>query len=65
MKAYERNLQSHPNRFNGICGAAIAAKESGDDNKAAMYFESLLKLAESSNSDRSEIKKAKEFLGLT
>jgi hypothetical protein len=64
LQAYERNLLSHPNRFNGICGAVMAAKESGNEKKATMYFESLLKLVESSNSDRPEIKKAKEFLGI-
>ena len=62
LDAYELNLQGHPNRFNGIYGAAVAAKEVGDKAKAKMYFESLLKLVESSNSNRREIEEAKSFL---
>ena len=32
-----------PNRFNGVYGAAVAAKGIGDNQKAGMYFENLLK----------------------
>lgn len=28
--AYEENLKEHPNRFNGLYGAAIAVKKSGN-----------------------------------
>jgi hypothetical protein len=64
LKAYEKNLKARPNRFNGIFGAAIAAKNNGEKTKAKMYFESLMELAGSSNSDRPELKTAKEYLGL-
>ena len=30
LEAYEVNLKGHPNRFNGIYGAAVAARESGN-----------------------------------
>ena len=60
--AYETNLKNHPNRFNGIYGAAISAKESGDHEKAAIYFKQLLELTENSNSNRPEIKEAKDFI---
>ena len=59
---YELNLEKRPNRFNGVYGAAIAARESGDLAKAKEYFESLLNLTENANSDRQEIKEAKVFL---
>lgn len=60
--AYEVNLEGHPNRFNGLYGAAMAAKQSGDDEKALMYFNQLLKLTEQVNSDRPELKVAQEFV---
>lgn len=59
---YELNLERRPNRFNGIYGAAIAAKQSGNLEKATIYFEALLKQTEHTDSDRPEIKEAKAFL---
>jgi tetratricopeptide (TPR) repeat protein len=64
LTAYELNLERRPNRFNGIYGAAIAAKQSGDMEKATLYFERLLKQTENVVSDRPEIKEAKDFLNL-
>jgi tetratricopeptide (TPR) repeat protein len=64
LDAYELNLKRRPNRFNGIYGAALASKESGNNKKAIFYFESLLDLTKDSNSDRPEINEAKEFLQL-
>jgi len=63
LEAYEMNLKRNPNRFNGIYGAAIAAKDMGDKEKARLYFEKLLNLAKSSHSDRSELKEARAFIG--
>ncbi len=60
--AYQENLKGHPNRFNGIYGAAIAAKFAGNQEKAMLYFEQLLKLTENTNSDRPELKETKEFV---
>jgi tetratricopeptide (TPR) repeat protein len=62
LVAYEANLKRSPNRFNGLYGAAIAAKQSGNQEKAAIYFEQLLKLTENSNSDRPELIIAEEFV---
>ncbi len=62
LEAYNLNLSIRPNRFNSIYGAAIASKLSGNQEKAAMYFKQLLKLVENSNSDRTEIKEASDFL---
>ena len=50
-------------RFNGIYGAAIAAKQLGDNEKAPLYFEQLLELTENSNVERPEIKEARKFIG--
>lgn len=62
LKAYEIDLKGHPNRFNGIYGAAIASKSVGDDVKATLYFNMLLALTEMSNSDRPEVEEAREFI---
>jgi tetratricopeptide (TPR) repeat protein len=62
LVAYEKNIELSPNRFNGVYGAACAAKRLGDQEKAATYFEQLLNLAEGVNSDRVELEEAREYL---
>ncbi len=62
LEAYEVNLKGHPNRFNGLYGAAIASKQSGDMEKARSYFEKLLEITANSNSDRPEIIEARLFV---
>ena len=52
----------NPNRFNGIYGAAVAARRLGDKEKAARYYEELLRLAEGVIGDRPEILEARDFL---
>jgi len=63
LEAYELDLKGHPNRFNGIYGAALAAKGVGDEKKAKSYFKALLKLTEGSNSERPELVEARAFVG--
>ncbi|MBV1888383.1 MAG: hypothetical protein KUG51_03745, partial [Urechidicola sp.] len=65
LVVFEENLNVNPNRFNGLYGAAIAAKKSGDTKKAQMYFNNLLKLAENINSNRVELIEAREFVSQT
>ena len=62
LEAYQLDLESHPNRFNGIYGAAVAAKSVGNREKAKLYFEDLLKLVGTTDSDRREIEEAKTFV---
>ena len=62
LAAYELNLKRRPNRFNGIYGAAIAAKKSGNQEKANQYFKKLIALTKNSNSTRSEVEEAKKFI---
>lgn len=64
LVAYEENLKSTPGRFNSVYGAALMAKSLADQDKAAMYFEKLLKLTEGVNSDRSEVEEASKFVKL-
>jgi tetratricopeptide (TPR) repeat protein len=62
LLAFEENLTVRPNRFNGVYGAAIAAKKSGDLKKTTSYFNQLIQLSENSNSDRPEVLEAKAFV---
>ena len=62
LVAYEENLKKHPERFNGIYGAATAAKQSGHQEKADHYFKQLIELTKDSNSARPEIVEAKKFI---
>ena len=62
LAAYELNLKGHPNRFNGLYGAAVASKQSGNLEKAKLYFSQLIELTKNSNSDRKEIIEAKNYL---
>lgn len=62
LNVFEESMKVSPNRFNGLYGAAIAAKQSGNKDKATIYFESLLKLTENTNSDRPELIEAKKYL---
>ncbi len=63
LVAYERSLELSPNRFNGVYGAASAAKALGDRDKAATYFQQLLELSEGVDSDRVEVQEARAFVG--
>ena len=62
LAAYEMALKNSPNRFNGLYGAAIAAKTLGDTQKARQYFELLVQATGSSLSDRPEVEEAKTFI---
>ena len=64
LLAYEENLVGHPNRFNGIYGAAKASKQSGNLEKATQYYQQLIELTKNSNSDRLELKEAKTYLDI-
>ncbi len=58
LEAYQEDLRLHPNRFNGLYGAGLAAEKSGDKEKAKFYFRQLS--AQSSvNSKRSDLTAAR------
>lgn len=59
---FETSLRSAPNRFNGLYGAARAAKLAGDQKGAKNYYEKLLELSRLADSVRPEIEQAKAFL---
>ena len=62
LEAYEVNLKGHPGRFNGIYGAALASKQSGNNEKATLYFKQLIELTKHANSDRLELAEAKQYI---
>lgn len=61
LAAYEANLQKHPNRFNGLYGAGLAAERAGNMGKARRYYQQLLSVAAAS-ATRPEITEARRFL---
>ena len=62
LEAYELNLKLRPNRFNGLYGAALSAKDAGDKMKSIMYFKMLIDQTGSSNSQRPEIREAIDYI---
>jgi tetratricopeptide (TPR) repeat protein len=62
LKEFEISHRVEPNRFRGLHGAAKAAQESGDREKARLYYAKLISLCEHADADRPELKDAKAFL---
>src|SRR5688572_25353772 len=62
LEAYEADLKKHPNRFNGLYGAALAAEASHNPDKAKYYYQQLINIANSTNSNRRELEAARLFL---
>ncbi|MBS1786883.1 MAG: hypothetical protein JST85_04140 [Acidobacteria bacterium] len=62
LQAFEISLRNAPNRFNGLYGAARAAKLSEDQKKAKTFFAKLLALCRQADTIRPEIEEAKAFL---
>ncbi|HSN59460.1 MAG TPA: hypothetical protein VLR49_00890 [Ferruginibacter sp.] len=60
--AYEQNLLKHPNRFNGLYGAAMAAQRNNDLQKANTYYKLLAGISNSSDYKRPEFARARLFL---
>jgi tetratricopeptide (TPR) repeat protein len=63
LAAYEADLKDHPNRFNALYGAGMAAERSGDRQKAGDYYRQLLAIA-APHSDRHELQAARQYLGM-
>ncbi len=60
--AYEANLKTHPNRFNGLYGAALASEKINNPEKAKLYYRQLIAVANSATAKRPELVHAKSFL---
>ncbi|MCA1614252.1 MAG: hypothetical protein LC800_08955 [Acidobacteria bacterium] len=62
LREFETSLRSAPNRFNGLYGAARAAKLAADRKRARTYYGKLLALSRRADGVRPEIEEAKAFL---
>jgi tetratricopeptide (TPR) repeat protein len=62
LTEYEISLRTDPNRFNGLYGAAQAATQVQQKEKAGTYYAQLLKNCEGIRSERPELAQAKTLL---
>jgi tetratricopeptide (TPR) repeat protein len=62
LEAYEGDLKEHPNRFNGLYGAGLAAERSNNFEKANSYYSQLINISDPINSNRPELSTARLFL---
>jgi tetratricopeptide (TPR) repeat protein len=60
LTEYEKSLKTDPNRFNGLYGAAQAAENAHDSEKAKLYYAQLLKNCETG--ERPELARAKTLV---
>lgn len=63
LAMYEASLAKNQNRFNGLYGAAVAARQTGDHEKAGSYYRKLLNRGNPVNSSRTELTEANDFIG--
>lgn len=62
LAEYEISLHTDPNRFNGLYGAAQAATQVQQREKASTYYTQLLKNCDGVKSDRAELTQARTLL---
>jgi tetratricopeptide (TPR) repeat protein len=62
LQHFETSLGNAPNRFNGLYGAARAARLAADQNRARTYYKKLVESSRMSGSTRPETEEAKQFL---
>jgi tetratricopeptide (TPR) repeat protein len=63
LAEYRADLQASPNRLNGLCGAARAARLSGDAVAARGYYEKVVALLAKADGAREELAEARAYLG--
>jgi hypothetical protein len=62
LVAYRADLETHPKRFNGLYGAAVAAQKSGDKNSARNYFQQLVTIADNGKPVRKELREIEQYI---
>jgi tetratricopeptide (TPR) repeat protein len=62
LAAYEGALETSPNRLNGLFGAGRAAELAGDTDKAARYYQDVLKLTADGDAGIARLQPARAFL---
>jgi tetratricopeptide (TPR) repeat protein len=62
VRAFELSLANHNNRFNSLYGAAVAAMQSGQKEKAMTFLQKISSFTDANNIERAELQKAKAML---
>ena len=62
LSEFETALKQTPNRYRTFLGVARAANTAGDRQKASDYYGKLVELAKNADTERQEVREAKEFL---
>jgi tetratricopeptide (TPR) repeat protein len=62
LREFETSLRDTPGRFNGVYGAARAARLASDRRKARGYYEQLVALCLRGDGERPELEEARAFL---
>ncbi len=62
LSEFEAGLHQTPNRYRAFLGIARAANAAGDRQKASEYYGKLVDLAKNADTDRQDIREAKNFL---
>jgi hypothetical protein len=60
LKEYQASMKNARERLRGYYGAARAAEASGDPQKAAGYYAALVRLTKDADTERPEIREAKQ-----
>jgi len=62
LQAYETDIKLHPNRFNGLYGAGLAAEKANQLIQSKTWFSQLIAISDAKNSNRPEIEQVKTIL---
>ena len=62
LKEYEKSLETSPNRFNSIYGAARSAELAKEDARARAFYQKLIALAEKADGSRPELQQTRKYL---
>jgi hypothetical protein len=62
LEAYEATLKKQPNRFNALYQAGLAAQQSGNPEKAELYYRKLLTFSDPASASRPELALIRQFL---
>ncbi len=65
LAVYEADLQTHPNRFNALYNAGLAAEAAKNPQKATAFYKQLTVIAKDAVAERPELIQAKAFLKKT
>lgn len=65
LTAYEADLTTHPNRFNALYNAGVAAEAANSPEKATVLYRQLTSITPDSVAARPELEKARSFLRKT